>query len=72
LGSKVSDCLVACALRIEKLIASWDSYDNLLCVALIAESDVVVEELSPGPEKHGQVEFVGDDNVVLELGDGLA
>lgn len=69
--SEVSDGLIPCAFGVKILVASGDSDNNLFSIAFVAESDIVVQELSPRPKKHCEVEFVGNNFVVFKFGDGL-
>lgn len=32
----------------------------------------MIEELSPSAEEHGEVEFVGNDDIAIQFGDGFA
>lgn len=70
-GSEVSDSFLSTALPVEVLVASRDLEGDLFSVTLVTKSDIVIEELPPSSEKHGEVEFVGNHDISIEFGYGF-
>jgi len=64
---EIGDRLFSGACLIVIIIASWDWNGHLLGVSLIAERDIVVEELPPRAEQHRQVELVRYHDISLQL-----